>query len=257
MDRRSVLASGVLLPLAGLGAARAQTADPAVTVDGRLVLQAYRSLVDEHLSGVLRALKALAATSDAASGDWERIKPALVQLGQTLPTAAAVWFMAPDGRYHTVAGGLSAETLRDREYFPGLVAGQDVRAALVVSKATGHRSIVVAAPVWRDGKVVAAIGVSDRTRLVSELVDSRSQLPADLLVYALDAQGRTVIHRDPDLMFEFPAQIGDASLKAAVTTILGQDSGQVAYVYAGQRKTALFDRSAVTGWKFVLAASRP
>lgn len=255
MDRRSVLATGALLGLAGLTRARADPG-PAVTVDGKIVLEAYRALVEEHLAATLRALKALAATSDARSGGWAQIRPALAAFAAEARSAAAVWIMAADGRYHTVAGGLQPETLKDRDYFPALVAGHDVHAALVLSKSTGHRSIVVAAPVMRAGRVVAALGVSVRARLVSELVDKRAELPASLVFYALDAGGRTAIHKDPARMFEFPSDLGDPSLKAAVRTILSKPAGQVDYSFRGSRRTAVFDSSPYTGWRFVLAAVR-
>lgn len=259
MDRRAFVASGALLAVAG--AARTQAQTPAQTpaaggplmIDGRVALGAYRSLVEEHLTGVLRALKVLAVTADGRSADWRRVETPLRTLSDDMTTAAAVWFARPDGVYYTTARGLTGETLKDRAYFAGLMAGRDVRAALVISKSTGHRSIVVAAPVKRGDAVVGAFGVSVSAQLVSELVAKGAQLPDNLVFYALDATGRTAIHKDPDRMFQFPSDLGDASLKAAVATILSRREGRVDYDFGGKHRAALFDRSDVTGWSFVLA----
>lgn len=260
MDRRRALAAAGLFSLAGL--IRSVQAEPAaaqpsgVTADGRVVLEAYRGMVEEHLEGVLKAAQVLAATSDARSGQWARARPGLAALAAATPTAAAVWFARPDGSYHTVAEGLVTANVKDRDYFPGLMAGRDVRAALVVSKSTGHRSIVVAAPVFRAGRVVGAVGASVRARLVSEMVERRARLPNNLVFYALDAQGRTAIHKDPERMFEFPSDLGDPSLRAGVAEIMARPAGQVDYSFRGSRRTAIFDSSEFTGWKFVLAAVR-
>ncbi|GAA0325133.1 hypothetical protein GCM10009087_39320 [Sphingomonas oligophenolica] len=224
----------------------------AFKVDGTLALAAYQAMVEEHLAGVLRSIKALAVTSDARSGDWARIRPALERLSADLPTAATISYVQPDGSYATTAIGQSPDNLSDRAYFPGLMAGKDVVGSLVVSKATGHRSIVVATPVMRDGKVVAAIGVTLRARLISQLVTDHGLLPADLTFYALDSTGKTAIHKDPDLMFAFPSDMGDSSLKAAVKTILGQREGVVHYRFRNDDRTAIFRTSDATGWRFVL-----
>lgn len=256
LNRRTALSSGVLLALAGAASSRAQPPGAAFTTDGRVVLEACRTVVEEHLGGILRAANSVAATSDAQSGQWARMKPALAALGADTPTIAAVWFARPDGSYDTVQAGPVHETIRDRAYFPGLMAGGAVRGALVISKSTGHRSAVVAAPVMRGGQVMGAIGASVEVRRLSELVYGRAGLPADLVFYALDAQGQTALHRDPTRMFAYPSDLGDPSLKSAVATILAKDRGQVEYDFQGTHRVALFDRSPLTGWTFVLASIR-
>ena len=247
MNRRTLLIAGSMLTLVGLTGSPVRAAGSTFTVDGRMALNAYRGLVEEHLAGILNALKALAATTDAQSGEWERISPALAVLGAGLSTDAAVWYAMPDGSYRTVDSGLSDQKLNDREYFPGLMAGNDVMGTLVVSKSTGHRSIIVAAPVRKAGTVIAALGVSVRARFLSELVVKRTSLPDGVIFYALDASGRTAIHEDPALMFEYPSDLGDDSLKAAVKTILTTDEGSVEYQFRGKARTALFGKSDVPG----------
>ena len=255
MDRRAFVTSGALLALAGAGTARAQPQAAApFTTDARVALGAYRTAVDEHLQGVLRALRALAATSDARSGRWDDIRPGLAALSAGLPTAAATFFVLPSGEYDTVERGLTGLNLNDRSYFSGLMDGMDVHASLVISKSTGERAAVVATPVKTEGAVVGALGVSVSVRGVSDLVERGAGLPPDLVFYALDSSGRTAIHKDPALMFEFPSDLGDETLRSAVRTMLASPEGRVDYQFRGTRRTAVFDRSAFTGWTFVLAA---
>lgn len=255
MHRRTFLACGPLVAF-GATSALASPGTRSFTVDARVVLHAYQALVDQHLTDVLHAIRALAGTSDARSASWPEIRPALDRLSQDLTTGATVWFALPDGGYASTEGVSAGATLADRDYFPELMAGRDVIGRLVVSKSTGHRSIIVATPVEKDGRVVAAIGVSIRARLVSQLVADRIGLPHDLTFYALDPSGQAAIHMDSERIFQFPAELGEASLKSAVATILSQPRGSVDYRFGGKSRTAVFDRSDINGWHFVLVRVR-
>ncbi len=230
----------------------AQTAKGAIEVDGRIVLGAYQGMVEEHLFGILHGLSALAATQDVVSGDWERVKGPLAAFKRDAPTATAMWFARPDGSYFTVEGGRARQSLEDRDYFPVLMSGKAVAGSLVISKSTGERSVIVAAPITKDGKVVGALGASLSVEALAKLVESRAGLPKDLIFYALDAQGRTALHRDSSLIFQFPSDIGDQSLKAAVQTMLSAPEGVVNYTFRGSHRTAIFVKSEATGWVFVL-----
>ena len=84
----------------------------------------------------------------------------------------------------------------------------------------------------------------------------RLVLPDDMSFYALDSKGQTAIHQDPERMFQYPSEVGDASLKSAVATMLSQPRGTVEYTFGGTSRTALFNESDVTGWRFVLVRIR-
>jgi methyl-accepting chemotaxis protein len=250
MRTLSLLASIVVLAVASF-AACAEPQPAPMTTDARVTLKAYQGLVEEHLVGILRAEKALAVTSDAKSAKWENIKPALKRLSTSLGTDAAVWFALPDGGYYTAEGDRAELRLKDREYFPSLLAGQDVLGSLVVSKSTGHRSIIVATPVIDQGRIVGAIGVSVRTRLVSKLVEKNTGLPESMYFYALDANEQLAIHKNPDRIFKHPADI-DPRLEPVFAPILKKDQGAFQYTLDGKPIAAIFNKSALTGWRFVL-----
>ncbi|MDR3508769.1 MAG: hypothetical protein P4L64_12800 [Caulobacteraceae bacterium] len=257
MHRRTLLLAGSLFAAAAAGGEKAVAApETSFKVDGHVALHAYQGMVEAHLTDVLTTIRALAATSDAQGASWPAIRPALERLGGDLATGAAIWFALPDGAYNSTQGVSADASLADRDYFPALIGGHDVVGRLVISKSTGHRSIIVATPVTRDGRVVGAIGVSDRARLVSRLVIDRMRLPPDLSFYALDVAGQAAIHLDPDRMFQSPAELGEPSLKAAVATMLSRPNGAVTYRFQGKTKTALFERSDLTGWRFVLTRTR-
>lgn len=239
----------VLAPLVTL---RAADADETFLLDARVTLDAYQSAVEGRLEGILGATRVYAATEEARSGDWARMSAALAVLAANAPEQAAVWYARADGSYFTVDKGLTGETLRERAYFPDLLAGRDVLGALVISKSTGKRSVIVASPVLVDGKVTGAIGVSLDAAKLATLIERAIRFPPDVVSYALDAQGQTAVHRAGELIFVFPSDVGSPTLSDAVKTMLSRPEGVVRYVYAGSDKTAVFRRSSLTGWVFVL-----
>ena len=62
----------------------------------------------------------------------------------------------------------------------------------------------------------------------------------------------SALHQDQQRMFQYPSEIGDDTLKAAVRIMLSSPRGQVAYHFAGTSRTAIFSQSDLTGWRFVL-----
>lgn len=230
----------------------AAQADQKLMLDPRVGLNAYAALVDQQFNSIRSGLRILATTENAASGDWRRIKSPLAQFAEGEPTSAAVWFARPDGSYFTVQMGLTDQNLKDRDYFPRLMAGQEVAGDLVVSKATGQRTAIVAVPVRKDGRVIGALGVSVAMKKVAASIDKKVGFPKQVMFYALDGRGQTALHRESHLLFEFPAELGSPTLAAATKVMLSQPEGVVHYEFEGAEREAIFKKSATTGWVYAL-----
>lgn len=251
----AALLTSVVLTITPLSAsADAPATQNFSTVDAQVVLNAYQGLVEEHLSGVLRSAKVIALSTEAKSAKWEKVKPLLDRFSEDLETDATVWFAMPDGRYYaTEAKGLTDQNLKDRSYFPSLMAGKDVEGDLVVSKSTGHRSVIVATPVKVNGKVVAAIGISLRLRLLSQLVEKYTKLPANMYFYSLTPDTLISTHRNIDRMFKHPTDIGDESIGPGFAASLAAEKGRLEYSLFDKKISAIFQKSTVLGWHFFLA----
>lgn len=230
----------------------AARADEQLTLDARTGLNAFAALVDQHLTDIRNGLRLLAATEDAASGQWNRIKGPLAQFSKDEPNDAAMWFARPDGSYYTVEQGLTKQNLKDRDYFPRLMAGKEVAGDLVISKSTGVPAAIFAMPLLSKGHVVGAIGVSLSMAQVSSRIDQAVGFPKQVMFYALDGNGQIALHREAGLLFEFAADKGDPSVAAAVKTMLSQPEGVVHYKVQGTDRTAIFKRSTETGWVYAL-----
>ena len=223
-----------------------------VTVDARVALRAYTAFVEQRLGSVLTALSAVAAGSDARSGQWDRISAPLAAIRARVGTAAVVWYVEPDGSYFTTEEGLTNKSLADRSYFAALMAGRDAEGPLVVSKASGRSSTIVAAPIRANGHVIGGLGASIDLVKLSKVVQTRFAFPSSVDFYAIDSAGRYALNKATSLIFSFPSKLGSPSLRAAVHTMLSTSSGRVSYRFDGASRTVLYMRSRATGWTFAI-----
>ena len=233
---------------------RGEAKTASVRLEPEVALGAFTGLVEEHLAGILRTEKTIAASAEARSVKWDEVRPLLDRFAQDLPTDATAWFMMPDGSYYSTAkGGLTDQNLKDRAYFPKLMAGQEVLGELVISRSTGQRSIIVAAPVVASGKVVAAVGVSVDVVKLAALIDSSMTLPENAYFYALDANTKIVLHRYQARMFKTVAEVGDESLGSAFKAVMGKERGVFNYSLDGKKMASIFRKSPSLGWYFFIA----
>lgn len=234
--------------------ARAEESSSHFGPDAHAALGAFRGMVEEHIEGIVRTLRLVAETKEAKSAKWDEMKPLVVRVGEDLPTDATTWFALPDGSYYaSQTAEMTDQNLKDRAYFPNLMAGKEVFGDLVISKSTGHRSVIVAVPVRAGDKVVGALGVSLRVRLLSELVDKDMRLPDSMYFYALERDTRIALHRKADRMFKTPSDVGDEALGEEFKRELKRDSGSFEYTLAGKKIAVIFERSPMLGWYFFLA----
>ncbi len=185
------------------------------------------ALADVHIQGLVSNMEILAMTDAVKSGDWELMKGFLVKLEQD-EIPAVIWFVWPDGSYCTVAEGKVDSNLSDRDYFPGLMAGNNQLSSLLFSKSTGKKMFVAAVPVKDDGVVIGGLGASVLLEGLSETIADELQLPDNMIFYAVDAQDEIALHSN--------------------TSFLMKESSAL-----GKSKVAATMKSPLTGWEFTLA----
>lgn len=228
------------------------------TVDGRMALHALQSLGDGHLQKMADGLTMLASTDAARSGDWERIRLPLAELGRR-NVPAVLWFALPDGAYWTLDHGREEARLSDRPYFPRLLAGETVIGDLVVSRSTRFNTAIVAVPVrGPDDRVVGVLGSSvELDSLTSRLRSEMGGLPEDVIFFAINAEPLGALNSDPSLIFAEPMKLGDEGMRAAFREILASQEGVVTYDFRGHHRTVYYRKSPVTGWWYGLGLVRP
>lgn len=253
MIRKHVFGFIALLMLVAPQMGMAQSADgrtPA-EADAQSLLAAFVSYTDLRLLSIRQSLEILASTAEAKSLNWKKMKP-LLRGYQQSDGKLVLWFVRPDGTYFTVDKGRMGKKLSDRSYFPALLSGKKINGELVVSKSTGHRSVVVAVPIMQGGKVVGAIGASVFLVGLAEQVSTALALPADISFFALAPSGLTALHKKTDREFLDPRELGSESLKKAANEMLTHPAGITSYVYDNVTKKAVYRSSPLTHWKFAI-----
>lgn len=212
--RKMVLIFGVCLALivASLGCG----GDTGLKIGGEIGVSAAVTLTKCHIESLVHSMEVMAMTEDVKSGDWEGMLGLLKKFKQD-QVPAAVWFVLQDGSYFTVTKGKTDKNLKDRAYFPGLMAGNTVIGNLVVSKSTGKKSMIAAVPVKDGGKVIGALGVSVFLDNLSEIIVNELQLPDDMVFYAVNEQGQIALHSDTKWILDEDA---DLRCEKAVSKVL-------------------------------------
>ncbi len=239
----------LMLFIPGLCFAQAPVAKPASETQS--LLSAFVSYTDLRLRSVQQSLEVLASTTEAKSAKWSKMQ-ALLTAYQKSDGGLIVWFVRPDGSYYTPDKGLMNVKLSDRAYFPGLMSGQRIMGSLVVSKATGQRSAVIAVPMKDGTKVIGAIGASVFLDRLAEQLDSALALPADAGFFAMAPDGLTTLHRKTDRHFLDPREMGSETLKKAVNEMLSNPAGETTYDFDNATKKAIYRTSPLTRWKFAI-----
>ena len=238
----SVIATGEMAPVQDKGGIS--------MTNLRLLLNSFAALGEGHVENVLHGLKIMSVTEEVQSGEWEKMREVLAEFGRR-DIEAAVWFALPDGSYYSVEKGLTGLNLRDRQYFPRLMTGEEITGDLVISKTTGKRIAVVAVPIKKNGKIIGALGASLAVEDISRMLDEKMGLPENMFFYALDQKGQTALHRVSALLFAYPSDMGSKSLAKTVTEMLAKPEGAVTYDFYGER-SVVFKKFPLTGWVFAI-----
>jgi Cache domain len=245
----SLLSFAAFLPQSSFAAD--SSAKPEPVIDIKAALSALSALADCRIEAMADALAVAAQAQDAQSLEWDKVKPLLVTVQKRFGPAN-VWFARLDGSYFTVEKGLTDKNLKDRPYFPKVMAGEISVGELVVSRATGGNTVIAAVPIKKDGKVIGMLGASIYLEKLAQEIKRAAPMPAGVVFYALDSNGQIALHTQEGLIFQEATQLGGPSLTAAVKHMLANRDGVVTYEFAGGRQTALFQTSALTGWKFAI-----
>ena len=236
-----------IAPAAGAGTVMSDSAGTMAD----LALDTMIAQTDGKLKAVLRPYQVLAGTSEVQSGNWQNIRPLLATLEGKEPDVLT-WYARPDGSYYTVADGLTSASLKNRSYFPVVLAGKESVGTVVVSFATGRNAGIVAVPVKNQSAVTGVLGSS--VYLDTLTVTLRDEIPAPFVFYAIDSGGAFALHSDKAQISRNVSQIGkETSFGRALALIRSQDAGMTEYDDGGFHYTARFRSSPLTGWRFVAA----
>lgn len=210
-------------------------------------LSSLKTITELHIKKILDSFEILVATNEAKSCDWEKIKPLLSKVAET-NVSAVIFFVKPDGTYWTIEKGLIDKNLKDREYFPDLLAGKKVIGSLVVSKSTGEKSAIVAVPIKDGDKVIGALGASIFLEKLSERIKKDMGFCENTIFYGFDSSGEITIDWKIDLIFKDVTKIGNEEMMKAMKEMLTKQEGFAEYEFNGLPRKVIFCKSQFLDW---------
>ena len=238
------------LLVSGTTAPRARAQGGVFTMDAQIGLASLTALTDGHLRKLADAFALEAATDDARSAHWSRIRPLLAQVEAT-NVPCLLWFALPNGTYWTLHGGRAAANLSTRAYWPRLLARRTVLGDLVVSKAAKTATAIVAVPVLDGNRVAGVLGASVYLDKLSVLVRDEMRLPPGTIFYSFDSRALVGINWDNSLIFLEPRTLSP-DLDRAFGAMLAHTQGRETYTFRGKTRTVIYRKSPVTNWWYAI-----
>lgn len=153
----------------------------------------------------------------------------------------------------------------DRAYFQAAMKGQTYVSEPLISKITGELTIIVAAPIWKNGEagseVFGVIYIVPNPDFLNEIV-TNIQISKNGSAYMIDAAGTMIANADTDKILNqentITASESDSSLKklaALQEKMTKGESGFGTYRYKGKKKfLAYAPVNGSNGWSFALDA---
>lgn len=243
----------VLAAFALVGCSESAPTEPQdFAVEGRVALASLIALSDGHLQQIAGHFEVLAGSPDAVSADWERVRGPLASVAER-NVPALIWFALPDGSYWSVQSGKATGNLTTRAYWPRLMAGQNVLGDLVISKATGKPTAIVAVPIRNGaGEIVGVFGSSVYLDSLSLRIKREMDLQPDELFFAIDSTPLASIQDDPTEVFLDPFALNEPELERAIREVMSRDESVVTYSFGGKTRTVICRHSPVTAWWYCL-----
>jgi len=146
-------------------------------------------------------------------------------------------------------GPSSGLNLGDREYFQAAKAGNVAISNPVKSKKSGTPIVVVAAPIYHNGKFSGVVGAPMKTDALAEKLSS-IKIGRTGYAFMVDKTGRVVTHPKKELVIE-AVMSNFNGMEEINKKVLAQQTGSERYQFNGVDKIAGFAPVSGIGWSIV------
>lgn len=140
-------------------------------------------------------------------------------------------------------------TYLDRPYYQAIMqTGEAVVSAPLISRSSGHPSIVIAEPITDDKQQIIGVLIADvELHAVTEIINN-IRLGKAGYACLVDADGRLLLHPDEAKL----QQREEFSYLPPVKAVMNKQTGVVEYDYEGQKKLAAYSYIPRTGWGLIV-----
>ncbi|MCI8483692.1 MAG: methyl-accepting chemotaxis protein [Lachnospiraceae bacterium] len=159
----------------------------------------------------------------------------------------------------------SGEDFSDRAYFQQAMTGTSYVSEPLISKVTGELSIIIAAPMWKDGvqgtEVVGVVYLVPEEQFLNDIMVAIN-VSKNGSAYMLDDQGTVIAHKNMDLVTSQDNSIEEAKTNAKLKPVAKLEEKMIAgktgfgtYRYGGVKKIMAYapiENS--NGWSIAITA---
>ncbi len=203
--------------------------------------------VEKTLSEWKTEINLLSLTEEAQKMDFESFRSYVDKRQSILGKYEMIFMADATGKYRATSG--SDGDISDRPYFIEAMKGATVISDPVVSKATGHTVVAVAAPVKSDsGQIKGVVGGCIMLSYISDAI-STSKFGETGYSYMVDENGLLIAHPVASKVFkENLLQNKSEALVGLVKKMTSGGSGVGYYTYEGKYKIAAYRPVQSTRW---------
>ena len=208
--------------------------------------------IDSRLGQFLDVLQKMALTEEAHSGEWARLKPLLAASELAAPDGR-IWYALPNGSYSTPVDDQTSSNIKDRKYFPVVMAGQSTLGNIVSSKSTGRPVVIAATPILRAGDVIGVLGTSIYLQDINDELLSAFPLPEDQMFFAVHTDGTIALHSTDSWIGQ---PLGDFEPQGLLRRALTKEKGKCSFAVGGRIWEAAWVTAPRTGWRVFAATGK-
>jgi len=198
----------------------------------------------------LAKLQLIAMTPEAQSGDWNGIKAYLSLAQERLP--GVYFYVLPNGDYYTLGKDFTNLNLSNRGYFKPLFEGNTVKGYDILSRSTGKKSALMAAPIIKDGQVVGALGISVYLDALHNRINSDLGLSDNYTWFVVNGDGLIMLDMDKDFIF-MNALTAVSSLGDKFSKVLKNESGDIRYSIDKLERVGFYKKLPEMNWWMIMA----
>jgi methyl-accepting chemotaxis protein len=152
--------------------------------------------------------------------------------------------------------------ISDRDYFKTVLTGSTAIGDPAYNKLTDKFTVVIAAPLWKDGKqnteIVGVVGMSMDAKFLTDIV-STIKVSKNGGAYLINGEGTTIAHENFEIVKNEENDIEAAKTDSSLESIAALEkkmtqgqSGFGKYSYAGQSKYLAYAPTGINGWSLAI-----
>lgn len=221
-------------------------------------VELYSEFIGDFFKNRMHEIGIYAESPIMKTMDWNLIGPYLkeeykkyIDLYDNFSVADA------NGNYWNTVGDIVG-SIKDREHFKAVMKGETLVSNALVSRTTGNRAAVIAAPIrGNNGEIIGCMSGSINLIKLSRIIEKLEYNYSESYSYITDKNGLILAHPNIDYIMKENITvesdvIGESIIKVS-SDILKNRSGIVSYSFNGIESINFFRRIPNTdGWKLVI-----